>query len=73
MGGIFPNGIPIGTVASIEKEEEMGIKLRARLIPAVDLDKVQEVFVLADTAFVSPTAGELYEATDTLLNLWNEP
>ena len=73
MGGIFPKGIPIGTVASVEKDEEMGIKLRARLIPAVDLDKVQEVFVLADSAFVSPTAGELYEATDTLLNLWNEP
>ncbi|HLA39726.1 MAG TPA: rod shape-determining protein MreC, partial [Candidatus Glassbacteria bacterium] len=37
MGGIFPKGIPIGTVTDLEKEEEMGIKLRARLNPAVNL------------------------------------
>jgi len=72
MGGIFPKGIPVGTVAELEKEEEMEITLRAILTPAVDLDQVSEVFVLADTAFVSPKAGLLFEASDSLVNLWNE-
>jgi rod shape-determining protein MreC len=72
MGGIFPKGIPIGTVEDIEREEEMGIKLRARLKPAVDLDKISEVFVLADSAFVSPSAGVLYESEDSLNFLWSE-
>ena len=72
MGGIFPKGIPVGTVAALEKEEEIGIKLRAKLTPAVNLDQVSEVFVLADSAFVSPKAGLLFEASDSLVNLWNE-
>ena len=72
MGGIFPKGIPVGTVTELEEEEEMGIKLRAKLAPAVDLQKVSEVFVLSDTAFVSPEAGLLFEASDSLVNLWNE-
>jgi len=72
MGGIFPKGIPVGTVAELEQEEEIGIKLRAKLTPAVDLDQVSEVFVLADSAFVSPKAGLLFEASDSLVNLWNE-
>jgi len=73
MGGIFPKGIPVGTVTEIEKEEEMRIKLRAKLKPAVILDKVSEVFVLADTAFVSPDASLLYEASDSLTTLWTSP
>ena len=73
MGGIFPKGIPVGTVAKLEKEEEIGIKLRAKLTPAVDLDQVSEVFVLSDSAFVSPKAGLLFEASDSLVNLWKEP
>ena len=73
MGGIFPKGIPIGTVTDLEKEEEMGIKLRARLNPAVNLDQVSEVFVLADTAFVSLDSGLLFEASDSLNRLWERP
>ena len=61
------------TVTEIEKEEEMKIKLRAKLKPAVILDKVSEVFVLADTAFVSPDASLLYEASDSLTTLWTSP
>ena len=73
MGGVFPNGIPVGTVTALEKEEEMGIKQHARLKPAVDLNKVSVVFVLADTAFVSPEAGILFEASDSLTSLWKKP
>ena len=73
MGGIFPKGIPVGTVAKLEREEEIGIKLRAILTPAVDLDQISEVFVLADSAFVSPQTGLLFEASDSLVNLWKEP
>ncbi|HUU30333.1 MAG TPA: rod shape-determining protein MreC [archaeon] len=73
MGGIFPKGIPVGTVTEIEKEEEIGIKLRAKLKPAVDLDKVSEVFVLSDSAFTSPEASLLYEASDSLTSLWKKP
>jgi rod shape-determining protein MreC len=72
MGGIFPKGIPIGKVEDIEREKEMGIKLRARLTPSVDLDKISEVFVLADSAFVAPSAGVLYESEDSLNFLWSE-
>ncbi len=71
MGGIFPKGIPIGEVTNIEREEEMGIKLRALLTPSVNLDKVSELFVLADSAFVSPGAGILFETGDSLNHLWS--
>ncbi len=72
MGGIFPKGIPIGEVAEIEREREMGIKLRARLNPSVNLDKISELFVLADSAFVSPGAGILFETGDSLNLLWSD-
>ncbi len=72
MGGIFPKGIPIGEVADIEREREMGIKLRARLNPSVNLDKISELFVLADSAFVSPGAGILFETGDSLNLLWSD-
>ena len=72
MGGIFPKGIPIGQVTDVEREEEMGIKLRAQLTPSVDLNKVSELFVLADSAFVSPGAGILFEASDSLNHLWSD-
>ncbi|MBW7995435.1 MAG: rod shape-determining protein MreC [Candidatus Glassbacteria bacterium] len=72
MGGIFPKGIPVGVVNDIEREQEMGIKLRARLSASVDLDRVSEVFVLADSAFVSPGSGILFEAHDSLNHLWSD-
>lgn len=72
MGGIFPKGIPIGTVEDMEREQELGIKLRARLEPSVDLDMVSEVFVLADSAFVAPGTSILFEAQDSLNHLWSD-
>ncbi|MBN2288972.1 MAG: rod shape-determining protein MreC [Candidatus Glassbacteria bacterium] len=73
MGGIFPKGIPVGRIVGLEEEEEMRIKMRARMEPAVDLDKVSEVFVLADTAFIGPGDNLLFEATDSLTQLWERP
>jgi len=42
-GGVFPDGIPIGTVKEFQKRELDG---RATLRPAVDLGRLQEVFVI---------------------------
>ncbi len=70
MGGIFPKGIPVGSIVELEVEEEMGIKMRAKMEPAVDLNKVSEVFVLSDTLFVSPGGDLLFEARDSLNRLW---
>jgi rod shape-determining protein MreC len=43
--GIFPKGILIGTVKDI-KNDEGGVTKTARLIPAVDFDRLEEVYVL---------------------------
>ncbi len=72
MGGIFPNGIPVGTVVSLEKEEELGIKQHALLKPAAELDRISEVFVLADSAFIAPGSGQLYQVSDSLNQAWEE-
>ena len=71
MGGIFPKGIPVGSIVGLDEEEEMGIKMRAKLEPAVDLKKVSEVFVLIDTLLVSPEGDLLFEARDSLTQLWD--
>ena len=73
MGGIFPKGIPVGRIIKLEEEEEMRIKMRAKMEPAVDLNKVSEVFVLADTLLVSPGSDLIFEATDSLTQLWERP
>jgi rod shape-determining protein MreC len=73
MGGIFPKGIPVGSIIKLEEEEEMRIKMRAKMEPAVDLNKISEVFVLTDTLFVSPGGDLIFEATDSLTQLWERP
>ena len=72
MGGIFPKGIPVGVVESIEEEEELGVMMRAPLKPSVDLSKVSEVFVIMDTLLVSPKESLLFEASDSLSGIWSE-
>jgi len=73
MGGLFPKGIPIGRIIELEEEEEMRIEMRAKMEPAVNLDQVYEVFVLVDTAFVSPGGDLMFETTDSLSQLWEMP
>jgi rod shape-determining protein MreC len=71
MGGIFPKGIPVGRVVDLKREEERGIQMRAELDPVVVLDRVSEVIVLIDRDFVSPEGDLMFEAADSLTNLWN--
>jgi rod shape-determining protein MreC len=45
MGGVFPKGIPIGRVATVERKS--GILFQeATLTPAVDLSRLEEVLIL---------------------------
>lgn len=46
IDGIFPRGIPIGTVESVEPGQ--GLFHRIRLTPAVDLSVLDQVFVLTE-------------------------
>ncbi len=43
VGGVFPSGLLIGTVQDFKVRELDG---QARLIPAVDLSKLEDVFVV---------------------------
>jgi rod shape-determining protein MreC len=45
MGGIYPKGLYIGRISSISTEESQLLK-NIRVEPAVDFDKLEEVFVL---------------------------
>ncbi len=45
LGGVFPKGLLVGALANIKKEGD-SLFLSARLEPAVDLDKIEEVLVL---------------------------
>lgn len=44
LDGIFPRGIPLGRVATLEPEE--GLFHRIRLHPALDLGRIDQVYVL---------------------------
>ncbi len=45
LGGIFPAGIALGTVTEV-KEDEGNLLKRAKVKPAVDFDKLEEVYIL---------------------------
>lgn len=45
LGGVFPKGLLVGVLANIKKEGD-SLFLSARLEPAVDLNKIEEVLVL---------------------------
>lgn len=45
MGGVFPKGVPLGTVTGVERKSG-ALFQEAVLEPAVDLSKVEEVLVL---------------------------
>ncbi len=47
VGGVFPSGLLIGTVKDFKMRELDG---QAHLIPAVDLSKLEDVFVVTGTA-----------------------
>jgi rod shape-determining protein MreC len=43
--GVFPRGLPVGKVTQIEREKH-GLFLDARVLPAVDVTRVEEVLVV---------------------------
>lgn len=45
LGGVFPPGLPIGTVVDVRAEEGNFLK-SARLRPFVDFDRLEQVYVL---------------------------
>ncbi len=45
LGGVFPAGLALGTVMEV-KEDEGNLLKRARVKPAVDFDKLEEVYVI---------------------------
>ncbi|MDR2351581.1 MAG: rod shape-determining protein MreC [Deltaproteobacteria bacterium] len=66
LDGIFPAGIPLGTVTFVDKMS-MGFFMRAELTPSVELGKVEEVLVLMepvsplDWLSLAPDIRALYE------------
>jgi rod shape-determining protein MreC len=46
MGGIFPKGLPVGKVVSVERGK--GLFQRAEVEPAVEFNKLEEVFVILE-------------------------
>ncbi len=47
MGGIFPKGLPVGRVARVEKGNR-GLFQRADVEPSVELNRLEEVFVILE-------------------------
>ena len=72
LGGVFPVGIPIGTVKSVEMDP-LGVHRVASLIPIVRLDQVREVFVLTDSRYVKADPLWLTRAEGSISSLWNDP
>lgn len=48
LGGIFPKGIPVGTVVRVEKKQ-FGISQTVEVKPSVDFSKLEEVLVVTQT------------------------
>jgi len=45
LGGVFPRGLPVGTIVRVTKDES-GLFQEAEVQPAADLDRLEEVLVL---------------------------
>jgi len=45
MGGVFPKGLPLGRVASVERDQ-FGLFQRVDVVPAVDFSHLEEVLVI---------------------------
>lgn len=60
IDGIYPRGLPIGTVASVASGE--GMFHRVEVTPAVDFGRLDQVYVLDAAPLPAATAGEMLEA-----------
>jgi rod shape-determining protein MreC len=48
LGGVFPKGLPIGTVAGTRLNEQTGMYLDVDVKPAVDFHRLEEVMVIVN-------------------------
>ncbi len=53
LGGVFPKGVPVGTVASVTKKP-YGISQDVLIRPSVDFSRLEEVFVIATGSKSAP-------------------
>jgi rod shape-determining protein MreC len=71
LGGVYPKGIPIGIVVSLE-EDEVGIEKIARVEPCVLLSSLFEIALLLDEAYVDRDTTSLRRGKGSLLWLWDQ-
>ena len=53
-GGIYPKGLPVGNVMSIENDSEGFVK-NAVISPSVDFHRLEEVFIITSSSVSAPT------------------
>jgi rod shape-determining protein MreC len=61
IDGIYPRGLPIGTVASVTSGE--GMFHRVEVTPAVDFGRLDQVYVLDAPLLPAAAGGEMLEAS----------
>ena len=71
LGGVFPVGIPIGIIESVDMDL-LGVHRIATVIPRVRLDKVKEVFILADSRYVKADPLWLTRSEGSISRLWGD-
>jgi rod shape-determining protein MreC len=71
LGRVFPVGIPVGTVESIELDP-LGVHKVASIMPEVRLNRVREVFILSDSTFVKADPLWLTWTKGSLSALWED-
>ena len=47
LGGVFPKGIPVGRIVSVSNDPS-GLTRSAQVVPMVDFDHLEEVFIVLD-------------------------
>ncbi len=57
IGGVFPKGLIIGTIADV-KAEENGISLYAEIVPTTNIPQIRDVFVITSFRGQTPVEGE---------------
>ena len=69
LGGVYPEGIPIGWVDSVF-EDEIGIEKVAEVLPCVSLTKLFGVAILVDESYVDSDPTMLRRAKGSLMWMW---
>lgn len=71
LGGVFPVGIPVGIVRSVEMDP-LGVQRVASIVPELDLNSVREVFILPDSNYIKADPLWLITSKGSLSSLWPE-